>query len=258
MYFDLNVYLGHWPFRRLRHAGAAGVRQLMARTGVEQALAIPLQAVFYKDCLDGVLEMVKDIGPGRQDLLPLAMVNPSFPGWERDLERMVGELGCVACGAIPHYHGYQVYDPCAQALFQKLSQMALPALLFVRLWDERSHHPRMQVPPLPMDDVSYLLKTFPDVRVAICNTNLPVEGVALAEALVHRAQTLLTTAYKSLKLDQVVARLGVEHIAYGSGAPFYYPESALLQVLDADLDPATRTLILEKNARTFLGFEEEV
>ena len=94
MYFDLNVYLGRWPFRRLRYAGAAGVRQLMSRTQVGQALAIPLPAVFYKDCLDGVLEMIKDIGPDNQDLLPLAMVNPNFPGWERDLRYMVEELGC--------------------------------------------------------------------------------------------------------------------------------------------------------------------
>jgi hypothetical protein len=36
MRFDLNVYLGRWPFRRLRYAGAEGVRQLMARTGARQ------------------------------------------------------------------------------------------------------------------------------------------------------------------------------------------------------------------------------
>ena len=31
MHFDLNVYLGHWPFRRLRYGSAKGVRQLMSR-----------------------------------------------------------------------------------------------------------------------------------------------------------------------------------------------------------------------------------
>ncbi len=44
MYFDLGVYLGRWPFRRLRYAGAGGVRQLMSRTKVGQALAVPLAA----------------------------------------------------------------------------------------------------------------------------------------------------------------------------------------------------------------------
>ncbi len=251
MIFDANVYIGTWPFRRLRHAGASNVRQLMARTGITRALAIPLQAVFYKDCLDGVQEMVDDIGVAG-DLLPLAMVNPRFPGWERDLRTMVEEWGCVACGLIPTYHGYRVYDPCAAALCQRLQELRLPALVFVRLQDERSHHWRMQVPPLAVDDLLYLLKTFPDLSLAICNANLPVEGVALAPALADRAATLLTTAYKSLKLPQMVERLGVQHLAFASGMPLHYPESALFQVRDAGLSDAERRAILWDNAAAFL------
>jgi predicted TIM-barrel fold metal-dependent hydrolase len=255
MVFDLNVYLGRWPFRRLRHAGAEGVRVLMARTGTSRALAIPLQAVFYKDCLDGVREMVEDIGEGT-DLLPLGMVNPDFPGWERDLRQMVEGLGCVGCGLVPNYHGYRVYDPCADALFRTLGEMGLPVLLFIRLWDERSHHPRMQVPPLAVEDLIFVLKTYPELRVAVCNANLPAEGAALAPVLFDRALTLLTTAYKSLKLAQMVERVGAEHIAYGSGMPFYYPESALLQVRDAEIDDRARAMILAENARAFLGLGE--
>ena len=101
MIFDLNVFLGHWPFRRLRMGGAAGVRKLMARNSIQQALAIPLQGIFYKDCLDGVQEMAEEIGAHSRDLLPLAMVNPRFPGWERDLRAMVEELGCVGLRADP-------------------------------------------------------------------------------------------------------------------------------------------------------------
>ena len=257
MHFDLSVYLGRWPFLHLRYAGAAGVRQLLARTGTGQALAVPLQAIFYKDCLDGVLEMIEDIGPESTDLLPLAVVNPGFPGWERDLQYMVEELRCVGCGVIPNYHGYKVYDPCSESLFRRLAEMGLPALVFIRFRDERSHHWCMQVPSLPVDDVTYVLKAFPELRVAVCNANLLTEGIALAPCFADRAQTLLTTAYKSLNLAQVVGQIGAEHVAYGSGAPMYYPESALLQVLDAEIDKDARSLILRQNARAFLGLGGE-
>ncbi len=252
-YMDLTVYLGRWPFRRLRYAGVADVRRLMARVGVAQALALPLPAVFYKDCLDGVLETIEELGPDADDLLPLAVVNPDFPGWERDLRYMVEELGCVGCGILPNYHGYQVYDSCTAALFHMLVEMNLPALVFVRLWDERSHHWRMQVPPLSVNDLAYLLKSFPDVRMAICNAVLPTEGVALTPAFADRATTLLTTSYKSLDLTHMVERAGAEHIAYASGMPFYYPESSLLQILDADIGERERELILGDNGRSFLS-----
>ena len=111
------------------------------------------------------------------------------------------------------------------------------------------------MPPLSIDDLSYVLKTFPDLRVAICNAILSSEGIALAGALADRAPALLTTAYKSLQLAQAVAQIGAEHIAYGSGAPLHYPESALLQVLDADIEEQARLAILGQNARSFLGLE---
>jgi predicted TIM-barrel fold metal-dependent hydrolase len=63
----------------------------------------------------------------------------------------------------------------------------------------------------------------------------------------------LTAGYKSLRLAQVAERLGAEHLAYASGMPFYYPESALLQVLDAEIAEQSRALILGQNARAFLG-----
>jgi uncharacterized protein len=162
----------------------------------------------------------------------------------------------VACGLIPTYHGYRVYDDCAAALCRRLVELRLPALLFVRLQDERSHHWCMQVPPLPVEDMMYLLKTFPDLPLAICNANVPNEGAALAGALADRAPTLFTTSYKSLKLAQMVERLGAAHIAFGSGMPLNYPEAALYQIRDAGLGEPERALILGGNARAFLGLVE--
>ena len=114
----------------------------------------------------------------------------------------------------------------------------------------------MQVPPLPVEDMAYLLKTFPDLPLAICNANLPSEGAALAGALAGRAPTLLTTSYKSLKLAQMTERLGAERIAFGSGMPLNYPEAALYQIRDAGLSEPERALVLGDNARAFLRLAE--
>ncbi|NLS79346.1 MAG: amidohydrolase family protein [Chloroflexi bacterium] len=253
MILDLNVYLGQWPFRRLRHGGTEGVHRLLARTGASQALAAPLQGIFYKNPAEGVREMLDELGIDHPDLLPLAMVNPAFPGWERDLRQMAEEWGCVACGLAPIYHGYRVYDDGAAALCGALRELGLPAVLFVRLQDERSHPLLMQVPALPTDDMAYLLKAFPDLPIAICNANLPAEATPLAPLLGDRAATLFTTSYKSLQLARMVEVLGAEHLAYGSGLPLYYPESALLQVQRADIGEAARASIIGGNARALLG-----
>ena len=132
----------------------------------KRSLVVDLKSEKGKDLLKKLIAsadvMYDNFGPGAVDLLPLAMVNPSFPGWERDLRQAVEELGCVGCGIVPNYHGYTVYDPCANALLRTLGEMGLPALVFVRLWDERSHHWRMQVPPLAVEDLDRYGRRRPD------------------------------------------------------------------------------------------------
>ncbi|MBN1348836.1 amidohydrolase family protein [candidate division KSB1 bacterium] len=253
MIFDLNVFLGYWPFRRLRHSGSKNVLKLMDRTNTDKALALPLQAVFYKDCLEGVQEMLNDIGSDRNRLLPLAVVNPNFPGWERDLRDTIENLGCVGCGILPNYHGYRVYDSCCEALLKTLIELDLPALLFIRLWDERSHHWCMRVPPIDIQDIEYVLNTFPALRIAIGNANLPSEGVSLVPFMKDRTQTLLLTSYKSLYLARMIEQIGAAHLAYGSGTPMYYAEAALMQILEADIDESARSRILYENAASFIS-----
>ena len=76
-------------------------------------------------------------------------------------------------------------------------------------------------------------------------------------ALDRSAPTLLTTSYKSLQLAPMARLLGADHIAYASCLPLFYPESALLQVLRADISEADRDAILGSNALRFLGLGEE-
>jgi predicted TIM-barrel fold metal-dependent hydrolase len=260
MIFDMTVLVGRWPFRRLSYAGAAGARQLMSRTGTCAGLAVPLQGAFYVNPMEAVAEMVEDLRATKAGLTlhPCAVVNPSFPGWERDLSRAVTDLGCVACALFPTYHGYQVYDSAADGLFSQLTAMGLPTMLFIRLQDERSHHWRMQVPAVPIQDCVYLCKTYPDLPLAIANCNLPVEAPALAAAIHGRsASTLVTTSYKSLHLARMVELLGVSRLAYASALPLFYPESALLQVRNAPLESTEKTAILAENGRAFLGLAGE-
>ena len=66
-----------------------------------------------------------------------------------------------------------------------------------------------------------------------------------------------TGSGKTTVANEILRRVGAEHIAYGSGMPFYYPESSLLQVLDADIDARAQTQILGQNARAFLKLEAE-
>lgn len=253
MSIDMTAFLGPWPFRALPHRDADGLGSLIARVGISHAVVTPLPGFFYKNPAEAVAEMLKEMGESRERLLPCAIINPTFPGWRRDLATMVDDWGCVACALSPTYHSYRIYDQEASDLLGALAEMGIPALLFVRLQDERSHPPLMQVPPLPIDHVVLALRAHPHLAMAVCNLNLPAEAPALVASLARPAPTLLTTSYKSLQLARMVDLLGAEHLAYASCMPLFYPESSMAQVRDAGIEEAARYEIMEGNARAFLS-----
>ena len=160
MIVDANTYFGRWPFRRLFFAGGAGLSALCRRIGVSTALVTPLAAAFYRDCLSAVEEMLEDPGWDGSLMRAIGSVNPTFPGWEQDLETMA-RLGCVGIRLLPNYHGYKLFDDAALALVRRVHEHGLPVILTIRMQDERSHHPLMPVPAVPVEDVRFLLREQP-------------------------------------------------------------------------------------------------
>ena len=63
MIIDVNAYLGHWPFRQLRHNTVKGLLNLMDRNGIDKAMVSSINAIFYKNCHAGNEELaIEKIG----------------------------------------------------------------------------------------------------------------------------------------------------------------------------------------------------
>ncbi len=54
-------------------------------------------------------------------------------------------------------------------------------------------------------------------------------------------------------LDRLIAATSPARVVFGSHYPFFYFESALLKVREADLTGSQRTALTEGNARRLLG-----
>ena len=250
MIIDANTYCGHWPFRRLAHPGAAGLKALMQRTGTDMAIVTPIAAAFYRDCLSALEEMLGDEGWDEARMRPVAVVNPAFPGWEQDLDTMIKEMNCAAVRLISNYHGYQLYSDEALALVARAHEYGLPVIVTMRMQDERSHHWRMSVNAVSMDEVRFLLRQMPHVRFMLSNVSWH-EVMALRSELELARECVWEMSYKppAFYLESAVKEFGAERILYGSGAVLQYPEALLLPVQQAAISDADKALILAGNAR---------
>jgi len=252
---DVNTYVGHWPFRRIQPAGAKGLLSILDRTKTEIGLATPMQGIFYKDCLEGLREMLEEIEEYRSRLWPLAVINPAFPGWEEDFAVSIDRLGARGLRLFPNYHGYSLDDASAQALLRETEARGLPVMISVRIRDERSHHWLVKVPAVPVAEIDRMLTALPDLKVILGNA-LWNELDALADHLTDRVNTFAEMShFKSpmFIVEEFVRRFGAERLLYGSAAPLHYPEAQWLRVIRAEVSDEEKEEILGGNASALFG-----
>ena len=256
---DVNCFHGHWPFRRIPYRTVHDLRGLMTRAGTRGALLTPMAGVFYKDCLSAVREMLDELEDAAYaNMWPVAVVNPAFPGWREDLATTVDEWGCVALRMFPNYHGYRLSDSPSAEMLEAVQERGLPLMISMRVEDERLQHRLARVPPVGPGDIMWVLRSFPEIKLILCEPK-PAEIDELRQPVLTHTHACLVTPSRmpQFYLEELVRQVGSQRIMYGTGMPLAYPEGVLQPAQDARLDEEARAAILFGNAVRVFGVDCE-
>ncbi|MGC9318940.1 MAG: amidohydrolase family protein [Armatimonadota bacterium] len=259
MIIDLNAYLGHWPFRRLRHNDAEGLLALMDRSGIDMACVSSASAIFYKNSQAGNEELAEDIADHRDRLIPFAVINPTYADWEHDLQVCVQDLGARGLRLYPNYHGYGLGDSACNELVAAAVEHELVVSIPIRQIDQRQRHWLLEIPDVALEDVAELIDRHPNARFALLN------GIGFARSRLGQADSGLPDSYvlgisrlsalMASEIRQLLDNVGPERVALGSGMPFKYPEPALLKVEVLEATEEEKEAILAANAARLLEID---
>jgi len=86
MIVDVNAYLGHFAFRRLRNNTATSLLTLMDSKGIDKAVVSIAAAITYRNAQAGNEEVAAEISGHRDRLIPFAVIDPFYAGWQDDLK----------------------------------------------------------------------------------------------------------------------------------------------------------------------------
>ncbi len=154
MIIDMNTYLGHWPFRRLRHNTAAALVELMNEKGIDHACVSSASAIFYKNSQAGNEELAEDIEPHRDRLIPFAVINPTYADWQHDLDVCVNDFGVKGLRLYPNYHNYALSDACCHELIRLATERELIVSIPIRQIDQRQRHWLIEIPDVALADIA--------------------------------------------------------------------------------------------------------
>jgi predicted TIM-barrel fold metal-dependent hydrolase len=258
MIIDINACLGHYPFRRLRFNTAATMLELMDRNGIDRAVVSSLNALFYRDAHQGNEELWEETKAHGARFVPIAMVNPKYVAWERDLAESIERWKMKAVTLAPEHHGYALSDEHGRAALARIAQYGVPVMLMQRYEDRRQRHHWDRAEDLQANALLEAARAHPGLKFLLVNW-LGLDGAKLVQAglkgrcLIDIARTQIV--YRK-DVPRLIESLGVEAMAFGSHMPFEYVGPSLVKLANVEkLQPAEYEAIAWRNAAKFLGLE---
>jgi len=256
MIVDVNAYLGHFAFRRLRHNTAASLLALMDSKRIDKAVVSSASAITYRNAQAGNEEVAEEVRGHSDRLIPFAVINPFYAGWQDDLKICHEEFGMAGLRLYPKWHNYQLSSACCRELANAASERGMVISIPIRVEDNRERSWLLNVPDVPLEEIVELVKAHPKARFILLN------GIGYTGCLLGRKDNGLPSNYAmglsrlsavlANELGQLITNLGAERVMFGTGMPFNYPDPALVKLEVLDASEADKEKIRSQNAMTWL------
>ena len=248
---DVAAWTGLWPFTMTREANLANLVTSLHDVGIDGAIASPLNAILGPDPMLANRDLLDTCrSAGDEFLLRVApILDPTLPGWERDLDELASDPLVVAIRLVPAYHRFTIDGADAVAITRAVTERGLPLCVQVRIIDERAHHPLMLVPAVPAAAIARLAGAVPNASILVGGA-FQSEMPAIADAA--NVAVELSSVESADTLANALAVLGPQRLLLGTHAPIYTPAPGVAKADETD-DPAIVQQITSGNARTMFN-----
>lgn len=252
---DVNVNLSRWPLRRLRFDDTAALAATLRSHGVTQAWAGSFDGLLHKDIASANARLADECRRhGRGLLVPFGSINPMLPDWEEDLRRCAEVHHMPGIRLHPNYHDYRLSDPVCARLLKLAAERGLIVQIAVVMEDERMMHSLLRAEPVDTAPLAVLVRQTPGLRLVLLNALGKLWGRPLLEILAAGE------VYVEISMLEGVGGMGnllkeapATRVLFGSHAPLFYFESALLKLKESPLSDAQAKAIRSGNARKLIA-----
>ncbi len=253
-FIDVNATLGRWPLRRVPLDEAGELVARLRRLGALQAWVAHFDALLHKD-LGGVNARLaaECRRHGRGFLLPFGSINPLHPDAEEELRRCDEVHRMPGLRLFPNYHGYSLDHPGFVRLLESAAARGLIAQIALTLEDERMMHPLMRVEPVDTSPLVALAKRLPHLRLVLVNALRTLRAKPLLDLIAAGNVSVEIAALEGLGgLATLLGQVPASRILFGSHAPLFHPEAAVLKLRESAPAPGDLAALCRNNAQRLL------
>jgi len=238
-FVDTNVYLARWPCRRLWGDETPRLLAKLRAHGVTSAWAGSFDSLLHRDIAAVNVRLAGECADSGKGLLQaVGAINPALPDWEEDLRRCHEVHRMLAVRLHPNYHGYTLGDPRFARLLEHAARRGMLVQVALRMEDERTQHPLLQVAEVSPEPLVDLLPSLPGARLMLLNCFRSLRNNRLLLARLVRTGTVsfdISTLEVVAGVRAMLEATPGIPLVFGSYAPYFNFESAWLKLRESKL-----------------------
>ena len=259
---DTNVNLFDWPFRKLKYGETPALVAKLKKHRVTEAWAGSFEALFHKN-INGVNERLanecRDKGAGM--LRPFGSVNLAWADWEEDVRRCHEVFRMPGIRLYPGYQPYDLSHPDLPRLVAMTRERGLLLQIVFGMEDTRVHHPIINVGTVLAPPLVPILKAEPKAKVQLLHFSGNVQGGDLRQLMSETSATIDISRWEGngavgrmigTAPNSQGVRVPVERTLFGSHAPYFPVETAILKLIESPASTDQLLAIMQGNARRLL------
>jgi predicted TIM-barrel fold metal-dependent hydrolase len=184
-------------------------------------------------------------------LQPFGAINPTLPDWEDDLRRCHEVHRMPGVRLFPNYHGYHLDDRRFVMLLEVAARRGVLVQIAMSIEDERSQNPALAAAPVQPAPLADIVPTIPNARVMLLNSSSRIFGAnpALLQRLVSAGLWFETATLEGVAgIESLLQRAPGIRLAFGSHAPYFYFEAALLKLQESELSSDQLAAVMRGHA----------
>lgn len=245
---DTNVSLGEWPFATVGLTSARSLRKHLEASGIGTALVSHLATVFNPEPDHGNQRLFKALRTEPQ-LIPVPVINPALADWRERLDQYRDRQAVPAVKVYPNFHRFQLASPTMDRLVAYARDHGIRLMINIRMADERLQYFGLKINGVTLKSLADFSARHVDLKFLCLGLYRP-EILELADRC-GNFRTDFSFADWQFMLEELLTKLSVDRIFFGSHSPIMITQSIADQLTRSRLTPARIRRIGRDNAKKF-------
>jgi len=248
--FDTNVSFGEWPFGTVGITSARRLRESLEDCSIETALVSHLAAIFNPEPDHGNQRLFRALR-NEKNLIPVPVINPTLADWRDLLDQYRDRRAIKAIKVFPNFHRFRLDSPAMDRLVDYTREQEIRLLVNIRMVDERHQYFGLRIDGVTVRSLSAFSRRHGDLRYLCLGLYRP-EILELADQCDNFLTDFSFADWQYL-LEELLGKLPVERILFGSHSPLMVSRSNVDQLRCANISRARIRRIGRDNAKKFFG-----